>query len=248
MQAGKLVRLREFVSEQNRSFIIAIDQVIPRGLHPALQDPLALLTTLAQVPCDALLLHSGLVKLAAPILAGRKPFIIKLTTATTEARDKSNRIPVASVDHALAQGAVGVAMNVFIGAECETSMLIQLGQTAEICDRLGVPLIAMINPVEAYQFAPDRLAYVCRVGAELGADMVKTDYPGSPEAFRQVVDHCPVPILIEESPLPETEAGTVRTTREAIAAGGAGVMFGSRVWDQTNLAQISAQIFELVHS
>jgi fructose-bisphosphate aldolase/2-amino-3,7-dideoxy-D-threo-hept-6-ulosonate synthase len=126
-------------------------------------------------------------------------------------------------------------------------MLNQFSQTVEICDRLGLPLVAMINPVEIYQFDAERLAYVCRVGAELGADLVKTDYPGSELLFKPVVDNCPVPVLVEETPHPETEEGTLKTTREVIAAGGAGVMFGSRVWGQADPAKISRKISEIIH-
>ena len=35
-----------------------------------------------------------------------------------------------------------------------------------------------------------------RVGAELGADIVKVVYTGQPESFAEVVEGCPVPVVI----------------------------------------------------
>lgn len=247
METGKLIRLRQFFREDGRSFIIAFDVTIPRGLHPASADSMALLDQLAASECDAILLHSGLVKRGASILAGKKPFIIKLTTSTALSADMTQRIMVDTVEHALSLGAVGVALNVFMGSPYETSMLANFAETTRICDRLGMPLIAMVNPMPAYQYDAEQIAYVCRVGAELGADVIKTDYPGSPELFGTVLENCPVPILIEESPHPMTEAGTLLTVQETIEAGGAGVMFAERVWAQPNLNKIAAKICTLVH-
>ncbi|MFN8456494.1 MAG: hypothetical protein U0401_17800 [Anaerolineae bacterium] len=35
------------------------------------------------------------------------------------------------------------------------------------------------------------MAYAARCGAELGVDIVKTWYTGTPESFREVVESCP---------------------------------------------------------
>src|SRR5512135_441845 len=75
------------------------------------------------------------------------------------ASDKTRRILIDSVEHALSLGACGVAMNCFIGSAYEPELLEHLGQVAEHCDRWGMPLIAMINPTEQYQFDPEQLAY-----------------------------------------------------------------------------------------
>lgn len=247
MHPGKQIRLSQFLSPERRSFILAVDTTIPRGIHPAFRDPLALLERAVHWECDALLLHSGLVKAGSHLL-GRKPFLIKLTTATRYAADKTRRVLIDSVEHAMTFGACGVAMNCFIGSAFEPQLLEQLGGVAEQCDRWGLPLIAMINPMEQHQFDPEQLTYVSRVGAELGADVIKTDYTGAPNSFRSVVDSCPVPVMVEESLLPETAEGTLRTAREVVGAGGAGVMFAHRVWAHPQPDELASQIHAAVHS
>jgi len=247
MFVGKIIRLQQIMDDRNRSFIIAVDQFIPRGLHPALKDPLDILRMISKSDCNALLLHSGLLKMAAPIIAGKKPFIIKLSTSTTEAKERTNRVLVDTVEHALLMGASGVAINVYIGSSFENAMLENLRDTVIACDKYGMPLIVMINPMPEYEFDSKKLAYVCRIGAELGADIIKTDFPGSIEEFKEVVEHCPLPVLIEESPLPEDTAGTLKTTKMAIQAGGAGVMYGSRVWGHHDPILISRKISEIIN-
>ena len=247
MQAGKLFRLRQFMDERFRSFIIAFDVVIPRGLQLDTWDAMSVLENLANTPCDAMLLHSGLAKIAAPILAGKKAFIAKLTTATVNSPDMTRRVLVDSVEHALSLGASGVAMNLFIGSPYEEKMLNNFTEVVAACDRMGAPLIAMVNPMPEDQYDVSKLAYVCRLAAELGADVVKTDYPGTPEQFGQIVAACPVPILIEESPHTDDAKGTLRTTREVIDSEGAGVMFANRVWAQPMPEQLAFKIFSIVH-
>ena len=73
---GKQIRLRHFIDENKCSFILAVDQVIPQGLHPALENPLQALAKLKGADFDAFLLHAGLAKLAGSALVGGKPFII----------------------------------------------------------------------------------------------------------------------------------------------------------------------------
>lgn len=248
MNTGKLIRLRQILKDDRHAFIIAADVTLPRGLHPHSTDALALLHRIVNCKCDALLLHSGLVKQADSILAGKKPLIIKLTTTTVPSSDKTYRILVDSVEHALSLGAVAVAMNVFIGSDYEALLLSQFAKSVEVCDRFGIPMIAMMNPMPEYQFDVERLAYACRVGAELGADIVKTDYPGTKEGFEVVVNSCPVPVIVEESPHPYTLAGTLLTTEEAIGAGGAGVMFAERVWAHSQMNAAASQISSIVHS
>lgn len=248
MHPGKLIRLRQFLDPSGRTFIVAIDQTIPQGLQSALTDPVSVIEQLMSCQVDALLLHSGLIKVAASVLAGHKPFLVKLTTATIASKDKTNRFLVDSVEHALSLGASGVALNLFVGSEYEREMFAQFACSVETCDQLGLPVLAMIHPMPQDQFNPAKLAYACRVGAELGADLVKTDFPGSVKDFREVINSCPVPVLVEESPLSEDEAGTIKTVRRALKAGGSGFMFGHRVWGHQDIHAICARLNHLTHA
>src|SRR2546427_4442844 len=231
VDTGKAVRMANILQSDGHTFIGALDVFIPRGLLPGLRDPVATARLFVDAGADALLMHEGLVEACLPAFAGRAALIIKLTTASAQAEDSTRRVQVTSVRRAVALGAAAVAVNCFLGVPHDGDLLAQLGRIADACAAYGMPLIPLINPHPRDQFDADPVAYVCRVGAELGGDLVKSDYPGDPEAFALTVAMCPRPVIIEESPLPVTPEGTLRTVEGVLHAGGAGVMFANRIWD-----------------
>ena len=73
-------------------------------------------------------------------------------------------------------------------------MLKKLGNTSEICDNWGMPLIAMMyprGPKIKNEHDAEVVKLAARAGAELGADIIKTNYTGDPETFKEVIDGCP---------------------------------------------------------
>jgi fructose-bisphosphate aldolase/2-amino-3,7-dideoxy-D-threo-hept-6-ulosonate synthase len=247
LDTGKAIRLANFLRPDGRTFIGALDIFIPRGLLPGLRDPVATARLFIDAGADALLLHEGLVDVCAPAFAGRAGLIVKLTTASWEAEDTTRRVQVTSVRRAVELGASAVAVNCFLGVPHDGELLAQLGRIAEECHVWGMPLIPLINPHPRHQFDPERVAYVCRVGAELGGDIVKSDYPGTPEAFAVTLAACPRPVIIEESPLPPTAEGTLRTVAGVLQAGGAGVMFANRIWDAPRPDALAQAVAGMVH-
>jgi fructose-bisphosphate aldolase/2-amino-3,7-dideoxy-D-threo-hept-6-ulosonate synthase len=53
-----------------------------------------------------------------------------------------------------------------------------------------MPLLTMIYPrgkgIDA--FSPQSVGHCVRVAEELGSDMIKTNYPGNPAAFKKILD------------------------------------------------------------
>lgn len=250
MSLGRRVR-RARLLPGGRGFLVALDHVVPRGLAVAPADPEGGLRLLGGPPalCDGVLIHHGLAERAAEILSSaRLPFLVKLSAATTASPDRLRRASVASVERAVRLGADGVGLNLYIGADYEAEALERLADVEEGCDRYGMPLMLMINPLPDWAYDADRLAYVARVGAELGADLVKTDYSGAPESFRRVVEAAGgIPVLVEESPLTENEDGTLTTVEGVLAAGGAGVLLGGRFWAAPDPAGLAGRVGALVH-
>jgi fructose-bisphosphate aldolase/2-amino-3,7-dideoxy-D-threo-hept-6-ulosonate synthase len=247
MDTGKAVRLAGILRPSGRTFIGALDVFIPRGVLPGLRDPVAAARLFVDAGADALLMHEGLVDVCAPVFAGRAALIVKLTTASWETTDSTRRVQVTSVRRAVTLGASAVAVNCFVGVPHDGDLLAQLGRIADECQTWGMPLVPLINPHPRHQFDAVRVAYACRVGAELGGDLVKSDYPGTPEGFALAVQTCPRPVIIEESPLPLTPEGTLQTVEGVLAAGGAGVMFAHRIWDAPRPAALARAVRGMVH-
>ena len=71
-----------------------------------------------------------------------------------------------------------------------------------------MPLLAMMymrGPKVKNGYDVSVVKHAARVGAELGADIVKVPYTGSPESFREVVEGCFVPVVIAGGEKMETD-------------------------------------------
>ena len=86
-----------------------------------------------------------------------------------------------------------------------------------------------------------------RVGAELGADIIKTNYTGDPDSFREVVEGCPVPVVVAGGPRMDTEADLMQVVYDSIHAGGKGVAIGRNVFQAEDPAAILGKMAKIVH-
>jgi len=91
------------------------------------------------------------------------------------------------------------------------------------------------------------VAHAARVGAELGADIVKTSYTGDPDSFGRVVESCPVPVVIAGGPKVETELDLLRMVYDAINAGARGVAIGRNVFQAEDPKLMTRRICSVVH-
>ena len=100
----------------------------------------------------------------------------------------------------------------------------------------------------ANEHDPEVVKLAARVGAELGADIVKTNYTGDPDSFKEVVDGCPVPVLIAGGPKIETQRQLFEMVSDSISVGGAGVAFGRNIFQAEDPAKITRALVEVVHN
>ena len=78
------------------------------------------------------------------------------------------------------------------------------------------------------------MAHVARVGAEAGADIVKTVYTGDPESFREVVRKCPVPVVLAGGAKVDTDEAILKMADDVMEAGAMGVTFGRNVFQHSD--------------
>jgi len=125
----------------------------------------------------------------------------------------------------------GVHVNV--GAKLESEMIEDAGRIARDCHQNGVPLLAMMyprGPDVDDPHAVENLEHVARLGAELGADLVKCPYTGDKDTFQRVVDGCPAPIVISGGPKTDDRREFYQMIEGAVDAGASGVSIGRNVF------------------
>ena len=248
---GKSVRIeRIFNRETGRTVIIPMDHGVTVGPISGIKNLKSTADSIASGGADAAVVHKGAANFGHRGYGRDLGLILHLSASTSLAPDPNNKVLVATVEEALKLGADGVSIQVNVGAEDEGKMLSTFGEISRKCQEWGMPLLAMVYPrgkrIED-EYGADYIAHAARVGAELGADIVKTSYTGDPETFSDVVEGCPVPLVIAGGPKTDSELDFLKMVEESIGAGASGVAIGRNVFQHPDPALITRRICSIVH-
>ena len=157
---------------------------------------------------------------------------------------------VCSVEEAIKLGADAVSVHINLGAETDKEMLRQLGYVSGQCMQWQLPLVAMMytrGPKIKDEFDVENVKHAARVGAELGADIVKVPYTGSIDSFTEVVQGCPVPVVIAGGPKMDSDEDIFKMVEDALAAGATGVSIGRNAFQHEKPDKIVAALCKMVH-
>ncbi|MCH7726536.1 MAG: fructose-bisphosphate aldolase [Planctomycetes bacterium] len=245
-------------TESGRVVIVPVDDGLI-SLSKGLRNLRTKLEQLVSGKPDAILGFPGVFAHHQDLL-GDVPQILNLTASTAHV-DHTRKVLVGSVRQALKLDVDAVAVHVNITSKHESQMLKTLGKVARQCDDTGMPLVAIMYPrsestdgdnnyidlrkTDSGKFA-DLVAHCARIGVELGASIVKTQYTGNAETFARVVEACsPVPVVVAGGPFTATRH-ILQVTHDVVSAGGAGVSFGRNVFDRPD-ARLLEAVKSLVH-
>ncbi|OED30872.1 2-amino-3,7-dideoxy-D-threo-hept-6-ulosonate synthase [Methanosphaera sp. WGK6] len=249
---GKKIRLERIINRKTGKCIIApMDHGISGGPIPGLINMTKTIDAVANGGANAVLMHKGMVTNGHRGYGSDIGLIVHLSASTDVGIDPYHKVQVTSVKKALQLGADAVSVHVNVGSEKEPEMLQTTGMIAEECDEWGIPLLAMMyprGPKIENEHDPEVVKLSARVGAELGADIVKTNYTGDPDTFKEVVDGCPVPVIIAGGPKIETERQLFEMVYDAISVGGAGVAFGRNVFQAKDPEKMTRALVEVIHN
>jgi fructose-bisphosphate aldolase/2-amino-3,7-dideoxy-D-threo-hept-6-ulosonate synthase len=247
MSVGKRRRLRRIFREDGKTVIVPMDHGVTLGPVKGLENMQEAVNKLALGGTDAVVVHKGIAKSVDTRAMG---LIIHLSASTNLGSNPLWKVQVCSVAEAVRLGADGISIHVNVGAPEEGEMLAEMGLIAEECEELGIPLLAMMYPRgPSIKDSNDVevVKHVSRLGAELGADVVKTNYTGSPETFREVIRGCPVPVVIAGGPKQKTVEGILRMVYDSVQAGGVGVSIGRNTFQHENPTLMAKALSAIVH-
>lgn len=246
---GKTWRLRRIIDPvDGRTIVLPMDHGVSLGPIPGLVSPESLLSAFCRVIPDAVVLHKGLVRFLPRSIDPRMGLIIHLS-ASTVLGTSDRKVRVTSPDDALAMGADGVSVHVNFGGPHESHMLADLGRVADRCQALGLPLLVMayLRGGSTAESDTGALAHAARVCAELGADLVKIPWPGSPEALREIVSGCPVGVVIAGGECRESFEGMQLRVQTALDAGAIGIAAGRTIFQTADPCETLETLSRLIH-
>ena len=222
-----------------------------------------------------LVVHAGLAeKYAGEIADSGVPLILKLNGKSEFYTEEDPLSPqLYSVEEAIALGAVAVGYTVYSGSEFEDEMNREFAQIVREAHSEGIMAIGWMYPRgkaifdrksasktlkialdeqeqtnQAIDETPSIVAYGARIGLELGADMVKVKYTGSPDSFRWVVKSAyPTKVVMSGGPTTKTNEEFLSRVKDVLAAGAAGVAVGRNIWQRSDPLSVSKKLHQLIY-
>jgi predicted phospho-2-dehydro-3-deoxyheptonate aldolase len=240
-------RLARILRTDGKTVIVPMDHGVTLGPIEGLQNMRQTIKNLLEAKVDAFVVHKGIAATTDTKNAG---LIVHASASTKFSPDANRKVRVCSVLEALRLGADAVSLHINMGAPTEVEMLAKLGDVADECHSYGLPLLAMMyprGPSIKNELDKDIVAHAARLGAELGADVVKTNYTGDIDSFREVVAGCPVPVIIAGGPKVETDRDVLQMAYDAVAAGCAGLSIGRNVFQHRDSRSIARALVAIVH-
>jgi len=248
---GKSIRLERLFDRNSKKIIIVpMDHGLTLGTIKGLENLVEMIDKVALGGANAVLEHSGMVGAGHRKYGKDIGLIIHLSGATNLTPDPNKKVLVCSVERALKMGADGVSIHINIGADEEPEMLQDAHTVIEASREWGVPLLAMMYPRGKKikdENAPEAVNIAVRVGAELGADIVKTNYTGDIDSFKYIVKGVNIPVIIAGGPKIDTIPELFQLVYDSIQAGGAGVAFGRNVFQADNPTKVVEGLSKIVH-
>ena len=240
---------------------MAMDHGNAAGAVRGLEHPADLVKEVASAGADAILVTPGILEQVCEHV-GDLAILLRIDGCATPLVPGPMKLFV-DVKQAVAMGVDAVVMNATLGAPFEAEELEKVGTIASQSRTWGMPVVAEIlsermmanhmdmsgqgEAVLPANIAED-ITLACRIGAELGSDLIKSRYSGDVEEFRRSVDACGRPVLVAGGPRRGAGlAGTLETVSEILDAGASGVIFGRQIFQHTDPVEAVGAVSALIH-
>jgi DhnA family fructose-bisphosphate aldolase class Ia len=251
MEGLKTHRWNHIFRPDGKAVIFAMDHAGVFGMMAGLERPGELIQKVRAGGADAILTTYGVsTRFAREI--GVMGLILRLDGGNSRLTKGHNPTRlVLDVYDALRIGADAVGVMGQPGSQFESEMLPYLSEVVGQCAEWNVPVMAEMlpagfeNPVEMW--TPDNIGHACRIGAELGADFIKTNYSGDPESFGRICSQVYVPIVVLGGGKSKAPRDLLTGIHESMLAGASGVAVGRNIYQYPAPDKITAAIAAIVH-
>jgi DhnA family fructose-bisphosphate aldolase class Ia len=238
-QVGKAMRLKRVIDPAGASIICALDHGMT---SPTFLEPLADIATRAAETvaggANVIMMSKGMIRVAEPAFSPTTSLALLLSASGNPGGDRPEIVQIAEVEEALVLGADAVVLFTALGGDTEPGMIDILANVGRESAALGMPFIAEAEFPTTYatveelkqQYGFEYLRRNVRLCAELGADIVKTNWPGDPESFGKLVEAANgIPVVLAGGSRLEDEELLGRM-QIAVEAGAIGCSVGRNIF------------------
>jgi len=268
LSPGKRTRLKHLLYDHGPGggtlLVLPIDQGLEHGpadffANPDSLDPRYQYELAQEGKFSAIALHIGLAEKYFHEFAGDVPLILKLNGKTTIPSDAQAFSPLTgTVEDAVRLGADAVGYTIYVGSPAQDRDFLQFLEVRRAAERFGMPVVVWAYPrgeAVAKKGGKESLYavdYAARVALELGADIVKLNYPAASEkdaespapynalrlspndAFRKVVESAGRALVLVSGGEKVGDPELLNKVRSSMDAGATGIIFGRNLWQRTS--------------
>lgn len=244
MNPGKAMRMKRVTDPATgTSVIVALDHGMTSPTFlPPLGDMRARVGEAMDGGANVIMMSKGYARRLADAFRRDASLALLLTASATGSPVPNQIVEIATVEEAARLGADAVVVFVALTGQDEAKMLDLVARTGEACERLGLVFIAEAEFPTTYrrvedlaqEYGLDYLLRNARLCAELGADIIKSNWPGDADGFAKIVKATGLPTVLAGGPR-ITDAELLRRMEQAMNAGGAGCSVGRNVFAHAHL-------------
>jgi len=244
MDWGMKNRLAQVMKGDGHCLFLPIDHGYFQGPTRKLEKPGETIRPLLPY-CDALFVTRGVLRSAIDP-ENTKPIILRVSGGTSIiGKDLSNEGITTSMEEAIRLNVAAVGISIFVGSEFERDSLLNLSKLVDEGEKYGIPVMAVTAVGKELEKRDARyLGLSCRIGAELGARIVKTYWC---ENFDKVVHGCPVPVVMAGGPKTETEREVFEFVHDGMEKGAIGVNLGRNIWQNDHPVAMIKALRAIIH-
>ncbi|HXZ65926.1 MAG TPA: hypothetical protein VEH05_14380 [Streptosporangiaceae bacterium] len=280
LSTGKKARLHRILYRHGlgngTAIFLPYDQGLEHGprdffANPAASDPAYVIKLALEGGFNGVAIQIGLAEKFYWDYAGEVPLILKLNGKTDIADTIDPLSPVnASVRDAVRLGADAVGYTLYVGSPAAEHDFRQYLAIRDEARQLGMPLIVWSYPrgtaIDAKGGKDSFYAvdYAARTASELGADVVKVNFPhpekqaGVPADYRRdispqqaidaVVASANRTLLLVSGGEKAGDAAMLEKARQSMEAGATGLIFGRNVWqrEHSESLRFAAELREIL--
>jgi class I fructose-bisphosphate aldolase len=266
LNTGKRARLQRILFQHGlrngTAMFLPYDQGLEHGprdffANPDASDPRYIIKLAIEGGFNGIAIQIGMAEKFYWEYAGEIPLILKLNGKTEFPADTEALSPLhASVEDAVRLGADAVGYTMYVGSPAQDLDLTQFRQVRQDALRFGMPLVVWAYPrgsaVDAKGGTDSLYAvdYAARVASELGADVVKVNFPhpekrtnvqeeyaqkfSTEDAISRVVHSANKSLVLISGGGKSSDDVMFERAREAMEAGATGFIFGRNVWQRAH--------------
>jgi len=283
LSTGKLTRLRRLLygsgPGNGKMLILPYDQGLEHGPrdffdNPDSTDPDYIFNLAIEGGFTAVAVQVGMAEKYYHRYAGKIPLILKLNGKTDIPSDANAFSPLnANVEDAVRLGADAVGYTLYVGSPMQIADFVMLQKVRQEAVKFGMPLIIWSYPRgEAIEKKGGRdsfyaVDYAARTACELGADVVKLNFPtnrpddrihakkpyqsidwDADKCFEHVVKSAGDTLVIVSGGGKISDEALLAKVEHSLKAGAVGLIFGRNIWQRPHdkALEIVGKIKELL--